>query len=268
MFKSTLTLLIICALSLTACRSDSSSNNEQTDMQGNNTNFKKGMQKITFPSKDGLIITANLFHEGANLVPIILCHQANSSKEEYTEAAKKLNELGFNVLAVDLRSGGSLIEGGKNETAELAKQQGKMQNYINAMPDIEAAIDYMYNNYKKPVVLVGSSYSASLALKIAGENQKVRAVAAFSPGEYFVGTESETFIQDAMQDIHKPIFITSARKEVGQAKLFFDLATSGIKDLYVPEEEGIHGARALWSTTPGSAGYWSAFTDFLNKVKK
>lgn len=265
MIKFKIFSVLFIVLFLTSNCSDSGS--EQTDLQGREIKLKKGMQKVTFPSTDGLNITANLFHAGANLVPIVVCHQANSSKEEYTEPAKKLNEMGFNVLAVDLRAGGSLIPGGKNETAELAKQQGKMQNYINAIPDMEAAIDYMYNQYKKPVVLVGSSYSASLALKIAAENQKVRAVVAFSPGEYFVGTESETFIQDIMQDIHKPIFITSSRKEVGQAKLFFDLATSGVKDLYVPAEEGMHGSRVLWESTQGNAGYWKAFSDFLNKVR-
>lgn len=230
--------------------------------------LNKGMQPVTFKAADGLTITANLYHQADNLLPVVLCHQANSSKAEYKDIAPRLNQLGFNCLAVDLRSGGNMVEGAENETANQAKQAGKRQNYIDAKQDIIAAIDYMYKQYNKPVILVGSSYSASLALVIAAENQQVRAVAAFSPGEYFAGTtDSESYVQDALPNLHKPVFITCAQKELGQAKLFFDQINAGVKDLYVPPDAGIHGARALWESTPGNAGYWSAFTDFMNKSK-
>ncbi|OWY25171.1 hypothetical protein C7N43_17740 [Sphingobacteriales bacterium UPWRP_1] len=254
---------------LPACNTgnNNTSTNAQISNSGTVVNPKTGMQKVTFTAKDSLTITANLFHKNPDLTPVVLCHQANSSKEEYTETAKRLNEMGFNCLAPDQRSGGNLVEGGNNETAVLAQKEGKSTNYTDAQQDMEAAIDYMYNLYKKPVILVGSSYSASLALVIAMHNDKVRAVAAFSPGEYFAGIKSETFVQESIKNIKKPVFITSSKKEAPRVKVFFDAASGQIREMYVPKEEGIHGARALWETTPGSAGYWSAFTAFLTKIK-
>lgn len=246
---------------------NTASPNAQTGKSTTQFNPQTGMQKVTFTAKDGLAITANLFHQSSDVIPVVLCHQANSSKEEYTETAKRLNEMGFNCLAIDQRSGGNLVEGGNNETAILAQKEGKSTNYTDAQQDIEAAIEYMQNLYKKPVILVGSSYSASLALVIAMHNDKVRAVAAFSPGEYFAGIKSETFVQESIKNIKKPVFITSSKKEALRVKVFFDSASGQIKEMYVPKEEGIHGARALWDTTPGSAGYWSAFSAFLTKVK-
>lgn len=259
--------VIVLELACNPGNSNTASSNNQTGNSNEQFNPKTGMQKVTFPAKDGLTITANLFHQNSDLIPVVLCHQANSSKEEYTETAKRLNEMGFNCLAIDQRSGGNLVEGGNNETALLAQKEGKSTNYTDAQQDIEAAIDYMHTLYKKPVILVGSSYSASLALVIAMHNDKVRAVAAFSPGEYFAGIKSETFVQESMKNIKKPVFITSSKKEVPRVKVFFDAASGQIKEMYVPKEEGIHGARALWDTTPGSAGYWTAFSAFLTKVK-
>ena len=42
--------------------------------------------------------------------------------------------------------------------------------YLDALPDIIAAVNFMAAKYNKPVMLVGSSYSASLSLKVAKEN--------------------------------------------------------------------------------------------------
>jgi hypothetical protein len=65
--------------------------------------------KITFTSSDNVIITADLYIIYEKSAPfIILFHQARSSRGEYIEIAPRLNELGFNCMAVDQRSGGSM----------------------------------------------------------------------------------------------------------------------------------------------------------------
>ena len=77
---------------------------------------------ITFPSEDGLTITAKLYEvKGSNNI-MLLCHQARFSKGEYKETAPKFNKLGYTCLAIDQRSGDS-INGDINETAKLAKQK-------------------------------------------------------------------------------------------------------------------------------------------------
>ena len=73
---------------------------------------------IRFPSEDGLMVTADLYIEkNEKDAPfIILYHQAGWSRGEYAQIAPRLNALGFNCLAVDLRSGGKVNGPKRNPT--------------------------------------------------------------------------------------------------------------------------------------------------------
>jgi alpha-beta hydrolase superfamily lysophospholipase len=77
-------------------------------------------EKINFTASDHLKISADLYLKDQTLPFIILCHQANSSRGEYFEIASRLQKLGYNCLAIDLRAGESMNYV-KNETAERAK---------------------------------------------------------------------------------------------------------------------------------------------------
>lgn len=215
---------------------------------------------IQFPSKDGLTITADIYRVGNKPVSILLCHQAGFSRGEYKDTALQLNELGYSVMAIDQRSG-NVANDVINETAKLAKSKSLPANYLNARQDIEAAIDYAYaNNGNTPILLVGSSYSASLALLIGNTNAKVKNIAAFSPGEYFKGMD----IQNAIKDISKPVFVTASNSETPALTALVSKINGKYVYHYKPEEKGIHGSRALWSTTEGSEGYWISFKAFLD----
>ncbi len=218
---------------------------------------------IHFPSKDGLEITADLYLVNEPKDFILLCHQAGFSRGEYIETAKKLNKMGFSCMAIDQRSGKEANHV-VNETAKLAKEKGLKATYLDAKQDIEAAIDYAYQlNDSKAIILVGSSYSASLVLLLATTNNNVKAVAAFSPGEYLKGVQ----VAQSISKLNKPLFVTSAKKESnGVAKLVAQIKTP-IKVHFIPKVEGIHGSRALWKSTKGNQMYWEAFTNWLNQIK-
>jgi hypothetical protein len=121
-------------------------------------------QTITFPSKDGLTVTADIYIMNDTLPYMVLCHQAGYSRGEYKETARKFSKFNYNCLAVDARSGAEVNEI-ENTTAIAATTANKSINYLDAEQDILAAIDYAYKKSNKKVILVGSSYSASLALK-------------------------------------------------------------------------------------------------------
>jgi dienelactone hydrolase len=61
--------------------------------------------KVSFHAEDGLKITADLYLIDFSEPFILLFHQAESSRGEYNDIAPRLNKLGYNCLAVDLRSG-------------------------------------------------------------------------------------------------------------------------------------------------------------------
>jgi pimeloyl-ACP methyl ester carboxylesterase len=218
-------------------------------------------QTITFPSKDGLLITADLYEKDTTFIYILLCHQAGYSRGEYIETAQRLLQEGYNCLAIDQRSG---KEANKilNETAKRAKEKDTGTDYKDAEQDILASIEWLYKkNGGKKIIVLGSSYSASLVLKIANKNEMVEKVVAFSPGEYIRGTS----ITLSSRDMDKPAFITSSRSEAESVKEIAKAIPTANLTLFIPESEGIHGSRALWKSNPNSEEYWNALLPFLKK---
>lgn len=221
------------------------------------------LQKITFPASDGITVTADLYFISDSLPYMILCHQAGYSRAEYAETAKKFCHLGYNCLAIDQRSGKE-VNGVKNETAASAELKKKPTTYLDAEKDILSAVDYAYNKSGKKVLLVGSSYSASLALKIAATNKKVKAVMAFSPGEYF-GTKLK--LKDAIANISVPVFVTSSKEEAQDVTNLISDIKSKIKNQFIPTSKGKHGSSCLWKENPGYHEYWFAIMMFMKQVK-
>ncbi len=221
--------------------------------------FPFEFKKITFPSKDGLLITADVYESGNDKNPwILMCHQAGFSRGEYTEAGSVLKTKGFNCMAIDQRSGKS-VNGVLNETAKRAKEKNLPTDYSDAEKDILAGIDYLYDKYKQPVILLGSSYSASFVLKIANGNQKVSKVIAFSPGEYIKGIS----FADAIKGLSKPVFVTSARAEAESVKELVKGVDQKKLVQFIPIHDGDHGSKVLWEKNQNFREYWGMLLKFL-----
>jgi pimeloyl-ACP methyl ester carboxylesterase len=224
---------------------------------------------IKFKAEDGLEVSAELYMPHPDTVPfLILFHQANSSRGEYLEIAPRLNALGYNCLAVDLRSG-SEMNGVRNATKQSAIKGFKETNYINALPDMRAAIHFVHQQLAQgPIILLGSSYSASLSLVVAAELQEmVQGVIGMSPGEYFRNLgQSADYVEKAASHLHIPVLITSARSEADFWKNIFEAIPSPLKLSFLPATTGNHGARALWSRFSDAEAYWNAIHGFISSI--
>jgi dienelactone hydrolase len=219
---------------------------------------------ITFPSLDGLTVTADLYESKKTDPYIVLFHQARFSRGEYKETAEKLLKLGYNCLAVDLRSGGE-VNFVKNKTAEAAIAKGLPVEYMDAKQDMQAAIEYAFKQSKKPVVIFGSSYSASLSLLLAKENKHINAVIVFSPGEYF---EKENMIRDTIRGLSKPIFAASSSTEFPYMKELFSKVDQNNLTLFSPSKgKGDHGSKVLWTGGADSKEYWLSLMMFFDQIK-
>src|SRR5688572_28521508 len=119
------------------------------------------MYTVRFNAADGLEVTADLYHVSDHLPVMVLCHQYAWSRGEFVEVAKRLNRLGFNCLAVDLRAGRQ-VNRVVNQTARTARMRGISTERLDARKDIEAAVAFASNRYGRKVILLGSSYSATL----------------------------------------------------------------------------------------------------------
>ena len=227
------------------------------------TSTLKAQQTITFASKDGVTVTADLYFINDTLPYMILCHQAGYSRGEYKETGPKFTKFKYNCIAVDLRSGEE-INDVKNETAKAAMEANKAVSYLDAEQDIVAAIDYVSKKNNKKVILVGSSYSASLVLKIGASDTRVKAVIAFSPGEYF-GRKFK--LKESIKSLDKPVFITSAKDEAPDVTKIFKEIKSSSKQQFIPIEQGAHGSKALWKSTSNHGEYWISLFMFMRNVK-
>ena len=221
------------------------------------------MITTTFKAADGLTVTADVYATKNPDAPwIILFHQAGYSRGEYREIAPKLNDLGFNCMAVDQRSGEG-VNGVENETFKAAKSKNLKTKYPDAYPDLEAALQHVKNKFKsKKTIIWGSSYSASLVFILASNYQSdVAALAAFSPGEYF--TFDGKKIANYAAEVACPVFVTSSKSEHKDWKKIFENVTTKAKVGFLPSEKGFHGSKALWSSKEGHEEYWDALTKFL-----
>ena len=223
----------------------------------------------SFPSLDGLAITADLYapHADKQTPFIVLCHQAGWSRGEYREIAPKLNELGFNCVAIDQRSGKG-VNGIDNETAKKAAAESKPQTFVDAEQDMVAALKWVHQNQATDkVILWGSSYSSALALRIAGEHPDLAdGVLSFAPGEYFIRFgKPNDWIASSAAKIKVPAFITSAKNEWNNWKRIYEAVPGDKKVKFLPETAGNHGSRALWKKFGDHDAYWTSVKGFLEQ---
>lgn len=213
-------------------------------------------------SADKIPLAGFLYPAAKPKAIILLFHQAGSSKYEYDTIAPRLAALGYTAYTIDQRAGGLLY--GDNSTIALLSGSRPL---IEAMPDLQAAVDWA-RPQGLPVILWGSSYSASLSFIVAANNPTVvKAVMAFSPGEYF---DDKGMVTKAASRLRVPVFVTSAKDagEIAAARQIIDAVPSQPKVQYVPQTAGTHGSSTLIDAKDpkGAAENWRAVEAFLKQV--
>ncbi|WNO53094.1 alpha/beta hydrolase [Stakelama saccharophila] len=190
---------------------------------------------------------------------ILLFHQAGASRAEYDTIAPRLVRAGYSALAIDQRSGGAMF--GANRTVRA--RGGSVDAYLQTMPDLEAAFAWAQAR-KLPVVLWGSSYSASLIFVLAARHPgETAAILSFSPGEYL---DDGHAIRDAAAKVTAPSFITAASdpEEIAKARAIFE-SLPGDDDIFYEPEHGVHGSSTLIAARDpqGAAANWEPVIRFL-----
>ena len=218
-------------------------------------------RRVTFTASDGLEVTADLYLHDRGAPYIILLHQENGSRGEYREIAPRLQRLGFNCLAVDLRSGRE-TNYVQNETAILAQRNSLPVSLIESEKDVRAAMEYIQNtSIRNRYIIFGSSFSASLAMKLANQNWRVAGVIAFSPGEFFAPQSAKGWLTD----FDRMVYVASTRQE----QRFVEELVKDIPPQHITKYQSqMRGASALFSESPHSNENWMSLMLFINKVKE
>lgn len=221
---------------------------------------------VTFSAADGLEVSADLYETDIESHRyMILFHQAEYSRGEFQQIATRLIKLGFNCLAVDLRYGNE-INFIHNETAMRARQGNFEVSMLAAKRDMEAAISYVKSLQDSvSIFLLGSSFSASLALIMANERTDITAVMAFSPGEFF-GEKYQ--VEERLRGLSIPVFVGCPRSEYFYVTQLVSGVTSRNKIVFRPESsDGLHGAKTLWWESQTRDEFWLSLLFFLKDFK-
>jgi alpha-beta hydrolase superfamily lysophospholipase len=224
---------------------------------------ERGPTPVSFAASDNVMVFGDYYAADTPERPLVLLfHQAGSNRAEYATIAPILTTLGFNALAIDQRSGGTLW-GHANETVQ---HLGHSEGYDAAFRDLEGALLWAKSSDPtRPVIVWGSSYSAALVFLLAAKYpQDVKALLAFSPGEYLARA---TAVRTAAAQLSIPMFVTSAKEsgEVAQAKAILGAAPARQKVQFVPRIAGVHGSSTLRSdrNPKGADENWDAVKAFL-----
>jgi dienelactone hydrolase len=187
------------------------------------------------------------------------------------------------VLAVDLRCGGAgeradrrtkERSGTMNETWKMATAQSKPTGYLDAYPDVVQAVAWAHELFPASRAgLMGSSFSASLALVYAAEHgDQLDAVLAYSPGEYMPPWS----IAEKVRKLDVPAYITCGNTpaDTDHAKpIAAAIQKKERVHAYWPEDEklvGDHGSHALVlkGDNPSTQRQWAELEKALEPLKK
>jgi len=251
-------LVLIPLLALAACQAPSSASNETV---ANTSVAVDPPQHVWARAADGTTVNGAYYKAENPKAIILLFHQADSNRDEYATIAPRLAAAGYTAMAIDQRSGGAMF--GTNETMKNVKHKAEM---VDAEADLIGAVNWA-QPFGKPIILWGSSYSASLVFDVANLYPgQVKAVMAFSPGEYFPDPH---MIGRAASTLAVPAYITSSGDpaEIAKAKAIAARVPGGKAEQYVPVT-GVHGSSTLIAAKDpkGAEANWASALAFLKKV--
>ncbi len=223
-----------------------------------------GSAPVTLTAADGSKVFGDIWRAAGARPPIIVAfHQAESSAAEYAPIAPRLVQAGFTVLAIDARSGGGNFKG-SNRT--VAARGGGATEYDAALPDLEAALAWAKGQAKgAPVIVWGSSYSASLVFVLAAAHPAdVAGVVAFSPAEYL---DRKGAVAEAAARIKVPVYVdqASTAEEISAAAAILRAVPGTEKQQFVSKGPSSHGSATLRadSNAAGAEAHWLPLLKFL-----
>ncbi|OIQ37179.1 MAG: hypothetical protein BM563_09010 [Bacteroidetes bacterium MedPE-SWsnd-G1] len=262
--KNLILLFVICFCSIFySC--DSKNNSLKTETENN-------LKEISFITSDSIKIYGDLYEKDKSSPIILLFHQGGSNaRAEYDSIIPKLISQGFNVLAIDQRMGGQYY-GGYNRTVAQIKDHifGNPYSYCDAYNNLEGALNYVIESgFTGNKILWGSSYSASLAIKLGNNHQTdISGVLAFSPAS---GGSMKNCLPDPyFESLKIPLLILRPPNEMKSenSKTQFEKARRFGHQTYAAIN-GVHGSSMLVKERVGAdtSKTWEVVNLFLAKFK-
>lgn len=194
---------------------------------------------ITLKTGDNIEIIGDYWPALAKNAPgAVLIHMMSATRESWKIFAKKLNEIGFHCLAIDLRGHGE-SQGGPN-----GFQDFNDENHQESVHDIENAVDYFIKKgiILEKISLIGASIGANLVLQFQSRHSEIKSSILLSPGLDYRGITIERGIKNLNYD--QSVFLAAGGENdaysTETANKLYALARSQNKKLKIFKNAG-HG---------------------------
>ncbi len=201
------------------------------------------MNKISLKTKDGVKISADLYSVDNAFGWLVLVHMMPATKESYKDLATRLQRLGYESLAIDLRGHGE-SDGGPNGYLNFSDVDNQ-----KSILDLEAAaIDLIQERGATPdkISFIGASIGANLSLQYISENPEFKIVVLLSVGLNYHGIKTEPLVKNLKAG--QKVFFISAKDDDNNTKesqKLFDLTPAGIEKEIKIYNSGGHGTDIL-----------------------
>lgn len=168
---------------------------------------------VTFTSEDGATLAGDLYLAGPEAPAVVLVHRLFGDRSEFAPLVELLRrgDQRYTVLAFDLRGHGDSKEPEQDPKSKKPARRDDSKAELRA--DVDAAIRHVLEagGGKAPgVVLVGSSFGATLVSLVAFERARVTALALVSPGASIRGVD----IYRPYSEVRNlPTFIAAAKED-------------------------------------------------------
>jgi dienelactone hydrolase len=203
-------------------------------------------KEVSFKTKDGVTLYADIYKSAkGNKAPLImLFHQGGGdARGEYQPLIPRLTKEGYNIIAVDLRTGGNRF-GMENRT--VAKLGDTKYTYCDAFPDLVATLEYVKSKgFKGKKIAWGSSFSAALVFQLATKHGKdLAGILAFSPasGGPMEPCKPSLYVSDVK--IPTLALRPKSEMEMEASQAQFKLFRENNIQTYI-SENGVHGSSML-----------------------
>lgn len=113
-------------------------------------------ETVSFPTRDGGLVFANLYGRGGRAV--VLAHGGRFNKESWDRQARALAQAGFRVLAIDFRGRGQSRGGPQARDRD-----------DGARFDVLAAVRHLRQGGAKSVSVIGASFGGGAAAEASAE---------------------------------------------------------------------------------------------------
>ncbi len=201
------------------------------------------MNKISLATKDGVKIAADLYSVDNAVGWLVLVHMMPATKESYKDLATRLQRLGHESVAIDLRGHGE-SDGGPNGYLKFSDADNQ-----KSILDLEAATSYLIQERgaaPDKIYFIGASIGANLSLQYIGEHLEYKTAILLSAGLNYHGIKTEPLVKNLKAG--QKVFLVSAKDDdnnVEESQKLFDLTSVGIEKEIKIYNSGGHGTDIL-----------------------